>query len=105
MSSPILALCLMYLHYGITVNTILANLIGGLIFFWFDRYIFKTPLFNPLWEIKEEIKCSDCGKVAKGFRLVRTKNYDRTEDKFPQYRCEACSKIKLNQLKERGIKL
>lgn len=41
-SSPILALCLYYLDLGIILNTIIANLIGGCIFFWIDRLIFKN---------------------------------------------------------------
>lgn len=40
-SSPILALCLYYLDFGIVLNTIIANLIGGIIFFNIDRLIFK----------------------------------------------------------------
>lgn len=41
-SSPILAVCL-YLLGGlnVVVATIIANLIGGLIFFWVDKWIFK----------------------------------------------------------------
>lgn len=40
-SSPILALCLYYLDFGIVLNTIIANLIGGIIFYWVDRKIFR----------------------------------------------------------------
>jgi putative flippase GtrA len=40
-SSPILALVLYLLHTNIIVETIIANLIGGIIFFWIDRKIFK----------------------------------------------------------------
>lgn len=41
MSSPILALCLYFLNFGTIVNTIIANLIGGIIFFFVDKRIFK----------------------------------------------------------------
>lgn len=41
LSSPILALCLHFLGFGTIVNTIIANLIGGIIFFFIDRQIFK----------------------------------------------------------------
>ena len=42
LSSPILALCLLWLGgIGTVWATIIANLIGGLIFFWVDKYIFK----------------------------------------------------------------
>jgi len=105
LSTPILALCMYYLTFNVTVRTILANLIGGLIFFWVDRYIFKSTIFSALWEIKEEIKCVDCNAVSKGYRLVKTKNYDKIEDKYPEFRCEKCSNIKLDQLKQKGIKL
>jgi putative flippase GtrA len=40
-SSPILALVLYLLHTNELLETIVANLIGGLIFFWVDRKIFK----------------------------------------------------------------
>ena len=41
LSSPILAICLCYLKLGTILNTIIANLIGGLIFFWVDKLIFE----------------------------------------------------------------
>lgn len=40
-STPILALCLSKLNFGTLLNTIIANLIGGCIFFWVDKIIFK----------------------------------------------------------------
>ena len=44
LSTPILALCLLFLQFSTIVNTIIANLIGGCIFFWIDRLIFKETL-------------------------------------------------------------
>jgi len=42
LSTPILAVCLIWLAgLGEVWATIVANLIGGLIFFWVDRLIFK----------------------------------------------------------------
>lgn len=42
LSTPILTVCLVFLAgLGELWATIIANLIGGLIFFWVDRYIFK----------------------------------------------------------------
>lgn len=42
LSSPILALCLWWLDpIGVVWATIIANLIGGCIFFWVDKLIFK----------------------------------------------------------------
>ena len=40
-STPILALCLSKLNFGTLWNTFIANFIGGCIFFWIDRTIFK----------------------------------------------------------------
>jgi len=93
------------MDFSITTETIIANLIGALGFFWIDRLIFRNNIFYPLWEIQEEIKCSDCGQIAKGFRLVKTKNYDKTEDKNVEFRCEKCSQIKLEELKRKGVKV
>ena len=41
LSTPILALVLHLLNYNEIVETIIANLIGGLIFFWVDKVIFN----------------------------------------------------------------
>ena len=41
LSTPILALVLYLLNYNEIVETIIANLIGGLIFFWVDKVIFN----------------------------------------------------------------
>ncbi len=46
LSTPILALCLNLLHFNILVNTIIANLIGGIIFYWVDKYIFNKERKN-----------------------------------------------------------
>ena len=106
LSTPILAGVLWLLHgFNNLTVTIIANLIGGLIFFWVDRLIFRVEFVHPLWEIKENVLCSDCGKACKGFRLVKTKNYNRIKDKNPEFRCEVCSKRKTSELKDRGISL
>jgi len=102
LSTPILAVCL-YLPFGVTEKTIIANLIGGLIFFWVDRFIFTSKYLAPQWEVAENIVCVDCKKVAsRGYRLVKAKNYDRSSVK-PEFRCEACSQAKSKQQKEQGI--
>ena len=45
MSTPLLALCVWYLAtlngWNELAATIISNLIGGLLFFWIDRLIFK----------------------------------------------------------------
>jgi hypothetical protein len=106
LSSPILAGVLILMsNQNQWVATIVANFLGGLLFFWFDKYIFGGSVRFPLWEIQEDIKCVDCDQSARGYRLVKTNNYDRTQDKSPEFRCEKCSKNKLKELKKRGIKL
>ena len=106
LSTPILAIVLTWLA---TLNkwiaTIVANLIGGLIFFWVDKFIFTSKSLEASWEVKDNIKCSDCGKIARGYRLVKTKNYDKTRDKAPKFRCESCSQKKTKELRKQGIKI
>jgi len=103
LSTPILAVCLMYLHFGVTWNTVIANLVGGLIFFWVDKFIFTSKIITPQWEVAENIVCHDCEKsVFRGYRLVRAKNYDRTSA-VPEFRCEKCSQIKFEKQKKKGI--
>lgn len=100
LSTPILAIVLKLLSNMNTLTaTIIANLIGGLIFFWVDKIIFKKKSDVPLWEIKENVKCHDCNKVDRGYRIVEWGNYDRTEDKNPQYRCKKCSINKMKIIK------
>ena len=49
LSTPILALCVCYFAgLGEIWATVIANLIGGLIFFWVDRFIFKDKTKNNM---------------------------------------------------------
>lgn len=41
LSTPILALVLYLLNFNEIIETIIANLIGGLIFYWIDKWIFR----------------------------------------------------------------
>lgn len=103
MSTPVLAITLIVLAtVDEWIATVIANLIGGLIFFWVDQFIFTSKALEAQWEVKENIACVDCGKISRGYRLVKTKNYDKTTDKSPQFRCEACSQIKAEKLKKEG---
>ncbi len=78
----------------------IANLIGGCIFFWVDRFIFKSQQIER-WEIIKSGKCYDCGSKGVVRRLVFISGaYDRTDDKNPQYRCFSCSKKKLKTIKK-----
>jgi DNA-directed RNA polymerase subunit RPC12/RpoP len=106
LSTPILGVVLIWLAtMNKWVAAAIANLIGGALFFWVDKWIFKETFLAPLWEIKENIKCVDCGKICQGFRLVKTGNYNRLKDKKPEFRCEKCSKKKLDQLRQQGVKI
>lgn len=43
LSTPLLAIILIWLSdFNPTIATIISNLVGGLIFFWVDRWIFKA---------------------------------------------------------------
>ena len=46
-STPILAVVLWALPLATLPKTVIANLIGGLIFFWVDRVIFKEGKGGP----------------------------------------------------------
>ena len=99
LSTPILAVCVWTLtrHLGATWTTVIANFIGGLIFFWIDRWIFARTdiLRGEVWETLFNIACADCGKAAeRGYRLVKKSDYDRSEDRKPQFRCAECSRKK-----------
>lgn len=96
LSTPILAIVLKLLSNMSTLTaTIIANFIGGLIFFWIDKLIFKKTSDVPLWEIKSKVECHDCHKKTKGYRIVMWGNYDRSDDKDPEFRCKDCSLKKM----------
>lgn len=79
------------------IGAIVANLIGGLIFFWVDRWIFRKTdiLRGEVWEVQQDIACADCGQLAdRSYRLVKAANYDKSNDKKPEFRCQACSRSK-----------
>lgn len=108
-STPLLSpICAYFQHspwYGTSESWIgasVANLVGGLIFFWVDRYIFRKTdiLQGEVWEIRNNIICADCGKrESKGQRLVKTQNsYDKTDDPQPEYRCKKCSEKKYKEI-------
>lgn len=111
LSTPILAPVIAYFKHSPSVfgtkedwiGSTVANLIGGLIFFWVDMFIFTSKKLGAEWEVKENIQCADCKKLARGYRLIKTKNYDKTNDKQPEFRCEECSKKKTEELRGRGI--
>lgn len=106
LSTPVLAFCVVYFaRFGNLWATVLANLLGGLLFFWIDRFIFSRHLDSPLWAVREQAVCVDCGHAGRGYRLVATRNYDRRGDEAPQFRCEACSARKVEVLQAQGVVL
>lgn len=106
LSTPILYFVIIWMAgYDNLIATIVANLIGGLIFFWVDQYIFTSKALSAQWEVKDNVKCADCGKTARGYRIVKTDNYDKTNDPAPKFRCEECSARKTAELKKKGIKV
>lgn len=105
LSTPLIA-SIMYLFSGsdYLLTTVFANFVGGLIFFWVDKFIFMSQRLSSQWEVRENVVCADCGRVARGYRLVLSENYDKTRDPYPKFRCEACSERKSQKLKNDGIK-
>jgi hypothetical protein len=106
LSTPILAVVPIILHLNdFWTAAFIANIIGGLIFFWVDNFIFTAKELTTQWEVAENIICADCGKTARGYRIVKTLNYDKTKDTCPKFRCESCSVIKTEELRSNGIKV
>jgi hypothetical protein len=102
LSTPILAVVLILLaNMPTLLATIIANLIGGLIFFWVDRFIFRSLSKNPLWEIVDNTVCADCGKAGRGYRIAEWLGYNRKQDKNPQFRCEKCKDIKMAEVRKK----
>lgn len=83
-------------------STVIANLIGGAIFFWIDKFIFTSKAIE-MWHIKEG-KCDKCGKKGHLWRLVLAPNYDKRKDK-PIFLCLDCSKKKTDKLRAKGIRI
>jgi hypothetical protein len=113
LSTPILAPVVAYFKnspsvFGVKedwVGSIVANFIGGLIFFWVDMFIFTSQRLNVEWEVKDIVTCVDCGKEARGYRIIRAKGYDKTKGVAPEFRCEVCSMKKTEELRKRGIEV
>jgi hypothetical protein len=103
LSTPILAVALLWLsNLNKWTTTIVANLAGGLIFFWVDKFIFTSRYLLAQWQVQDNVQCCDCGRISRGYRLVRTSNYDRTNS-MPQFRCEPCSQRKTEELRKAGV--
>jgi len=83
------------------IATVVANLIGGSIFFWVDRFIFTSKAVE-LWHYRETGICPRCGRRSCLWRLVKTGTYDKT-DSTPVFLCHDCSGEKIKELKTKGI--
>jgi len=103
LSTPILWLVIKNLGVGIW-STVLANLIGGAIFFWVDRFIFTSRAVE-VWQFKDKGRCDACGKEESLWRLVMAPNYDKRNSTTPIFMCMACSKAKTDALRAKGIKI
>jgi hypothetical protein len=103
LSTPILWLAVKNLGVGIW-STVIANLIGGAIFFWVDRFIFTSHALE-VWHFKEKGRCGSCGKEESLWRLVKAPNYDKRDDSKPVFLCMKCSKQKTDELRANGIKI
>ena len=102
LSTPILAIVLILLAKMPTIAaTVIANLIGGLIFFWVDRFIFRQLSQEPLREIRDDVVCYTCGKHGRGYRIAEWMRYNRRHDNNPQFRCEECKDAKAREVKEK----
>jgi len=102
LSTPVLAIVLILLaSFSTLTATIVANLIGGLIFFWVDRFIFRSLSKNPLWEIRDDVVCYSCGKQGRGYRIAEWLGYNRKQDLNPQFRCDECKDKKAEEVRER----
>ena len=111
LSTPVLAPIIAFFKHSPTlfgtkedwIGAAVANLIGGAIFFWVDRFIF-TSYAVEVWNFKDKGKCDNCGKETSLWRLVKAPNYDKS-DKTPKFYCMACSKAKTDELRKKGIKI
>ncbi|MDD4954170.1 MAG: hypothetical protein PHG40_04610 [Candidatus Omnitrophica bacterium] len=99
LSTPILWLVVRRMGTGIWA-TVIANFIGGAIFFWVDRFIFTSKAVE-VWHVREG-KCDQCGAVSHLWRLVKTAGYDRSGSQ-PVFLCMKCSKAKTDALRSKGI--
>lgn len=101
LSTPILWVVVRRLGVGLW-STILANLIGGAIFFWVDRFIFTSKAIE-VWHIREG-RCDKCGTNSRLWRLVKAAGYDKSSSK-PVFLCLRCSKEKTDELRSKGIQV
>jgi hypothetical protein len=80
LSTPILAGVLVLLSQtDKMIATVIANFIGGLIFFWVDRFIFRSPKPAAEMEAKDATSVQISARGSRGYRIPEGKGYDRTK--------------------------
>lgn len=102
LSTPILWLVVRNLGAGLWA-TVIANLIGGVIFFWVDKFIFTSHAIE-VWQFKDKGVCDKCAKQESLWRLVKAPNYER-RNAAPVFLCKKCSKEKTDALRAQGVKI
>jgi hypothetical protein len=85
------------------IGSSVANLIGGSIFFWVDRFIFTSKAVE-MWHFIPEGNCDECGNRTGLWRLTLAPGYDKRKDE-PKYLCMTCSKKQTDKLRAKGIKI
>lgn len=95
-SSPILAGILFLIPDPIW-GTIVANFIGGSIFYWVDRWIFSSKELSVQWA-KSYGRCVDCGKQGRVYRIAKAPNYNKVKDTNPEFRCGDCADKKAKEI-------
>jgi hypothetical protein len=84
-------------------GAISANLIGGCIFYWVDKFIFTSKAVE-MWHFVPEGNCDECGDRTELWRLTLAPGYDKRQDE-PKYLCMECSKKKTDELRSKGIRI
>ncbi len=102
LSTPILWIVVKSLGVGLW-QTMAANLIGGSIFYYVDKFIFTSKAIE-MWHFKESGRCDQCGKETTLWRLVLSPGYDQRQAE-PKYLCQECSRKKTQELRKKGIKI
>jgi hypothetical protein len=86
------------------IGSSVANLIGGSIFYWVDRFIFTSNTVE-MWHFIPRGTCDNCKeKDVPLWRLVLAPGYDKRSAN-PKYLCMTCSKPKTDELRSQGIKI
>jgi hypothetical protein len=102
LSTPILWIVVKQMGTSVE-STVLANLIGGSIFYWVDKFIFTSSAIE-MWHIKEGV-CDSCKSKGHLWRLVLAPKYDKRKDPNPKFLCMKCSKEKTDKLRAKGLKI